>query len=212
MDERATIVDGHDNRAAIMLVRHSYFGSERQHPMGRGQSAGVQWLTTRGLAAALDGINRCYSRLGTKRGHRTKQYEADGSRVMKSRRFIGHPVTGVAWEPGQYRKLLLLCRQPNQRGKRALRVRCDSEPPVLRSRVRSLGQSCYAHDVRETARLTPCRHGWPIGGAFPRSSLSRQAAKVCGSRCWKSRFHLRLRIDHPAGKMLSERPSPVPGK
>jgi hypothetical protein len=39
-DERATVVDGHNNPAAIMFVRHAHLGSERQRPMGRGQSAG----------------------------------------------------------------------------------------------------------------------------------------------------------------------------
>jgi len=28
-DERSAIVDCHDNRAAILFVRHSYFGPER---------------------------------------------------------------------------------------------------------------------------------------------------------------------------------------
>src|SRR5258708_613643 len=68
IDERATVVDRHNNRAAIMFVCYSYFRSERQRPMCRGQSAGVQSLTTRSLAAAFDGIDRCYSRLALKEG------------------------------------------------------------------------------------------------------------------------------------------------
>jgi hypothetical protein len=32
------------------------------------------------------------------------------------------------------------------------------ESAVLHSRVRSLGQSCHAHDLRETARLTQTCH------------------------------------------------------
>src|SRR5580700_10424385 len=78
MDERATVVDRHNNRAAIVFVCYSYFRSERQRPMCRGQSAGIQSLTTRSRAAAFDGIHRCYSRLGTKRGNRAKRRDHNG--------------------------------------------------------------------------------------------------------------------------------------
>src|SRR5260370_27266850 len=73
MDERATVVDRHNNRAGIMFVCYSYFRSERQRPMCRGQSTGVQSLTTRSLAAAFDRIDRCYSRFGTKRRYRAQR-------------------------------------------------------------------------------------------------------------------------------------------
>ena len=47
--------------------------------MCRGQGAGVQSLTPRGFMTALRGINRCHSRLGTKRRYRTKRYGGHGN-------------------------------------------------------------------------------------------------------------------------------------
>jgi hypothetical protein len=91
MDERATVVDRHNNRAAIMLVCYSYFRSERQRPMCRGQSAGVQSPTTRSLAAALDGIHRCYSGLCTKRGRWAKCYNAGNGSSRKGVVHLFHP-------------------------------------------------------------------------------------------------------------------------
>src|SRR5262249_25095649 len=56
--ERAAVVDGHDHRASVRLVRHLDLAAERQRAVSRGERLMFQFLTACGSAAAFVGIDR----------------------------------------------------------------------------------------------------------------------------------------------------------
>src|SRR5262249_12200444 len=56
--EGATIVDGHDHRMSITLVRDLHLAAEGQRAMGRGERLAIQLLTACGSASAFVGIDR----------------------------------------------------------------------------------------------------------------------------------------------------------
>jgi hypothetical protein len=112
-DERATVVDGHDNGAAIMFVRHAYLGPERQRPMRGGECAGVQSRTTGGLAAALDRIHRRYSRLGTEDTGQSAMMPTATAAVGKAWRIFFLPVEYRVATPPSVR--MSVAREPEKK-------------------------------------------------------------------------------------------------
>src|SRR6478609_11162300 len=61
-DERATVIDGHDDAAAAM--GHTQLGTKRQRAVGAGHGAGIHALTRGGPAAGLITVVGGYARKG----------------------------------------------------------------------------------------------------------------------------------------------------
>src|SRR6266550_5863772 len=59
-DERAAVVDGHDDAAAAMA--HSEFGAERQRTVGRRQGVLIETLARGGLAAGFVAVKGSHPR------------------------------------------------------------------------------------------------------------------------------------------------------
>src|SRR5439155_2992914 len=56
--EGTTIVDGHDHRIPIALVRYLHLRAQRQRAVGGGESFAIQFSTARGSATAFNGVDR----------------------------------------------------------------------------------------------------------------------------------------------------------
>ena len=56
--EGTTIVDGHDHRIPIALVRYLHLRAQRQRAVGGGESFAIQFSAARGSATAFNGVDR----------------------------------------------------------------------------------------------------------------------------------------------------------
>src|SRR3954449_5834950 len=56
--EGTAIVDGHDHRMPIALVRYRDLRAQRQRAVGGGESFAIQFLTAGGSATAFNGVDR----------------------------------------------------------------------------------------------------------------------------------------------------------